>query len=145
MAETVDKSSGRIEVMEMLNRRISRVKSTPASGALNMPATAPAAPHPRRMVMFLYDSPVFLAILEPMAAPVYTIGASAPTDPPKPMVTELATRDDHMLCGFILDSFLDTASSTFVTPCPMLSLMTYLTKSIASSIPIPGYMRYRKL
>ena len=138
VADTVDISSGRMEVIEMLNRSISKVKSTPAKGALKMPATAPAAPQPKRMVMFLYDRPIFLAMFEPMAAPVYTIGASAPTEPPKPMVTELARMDDHMLCGRILDSFFDTARSTFVTPCPILSLMTYLTKSIASSIPMPG-------
>ena len=86
-----------MEVIEILNRSISRVKSTPASGALNIPATAPAAPQPRRMVMFLYDSPMNLATLDPMAAPVYTIGASAPTDPPKPIVTEEATTEDHIL------------------------------------------------
>ena len=116
VAEIVDSSNGRIEVIEMLKSRISSVKSTPASGALKIPATAPAAPHPRRRVMFLYDKPIFLPMLEPIAAPVYTIGASAPTEPPKPMVTELATRDDHMLCGLILDSFFETASKTFVTP-----------------------------
>ena len=32
--------------------------------------------------------------------PVSTIGASAPTDPPKPMVKVLATMDDHVLCVF---------------------------------------------
>ena len=36
----------------------------------------------------------------PMAAPVHTMGPSAPTEPPKPMVTELASRDVYMLCRF---------------------------------------------
>ena len=124
VAEIVESNSGRIELMEILNRRISNVKSTPARGALNMPATAPAAPQPKRIVIFLYDSPIYLATFEPMAAPVYTIGASAPTEPPKPMVTDEASIDDHMLWGRILDSFLDTARSTLVTPCPILSLIT---------------------
>ena len=53
VADTVESSKGIIEVIEMLNIRISRVKSTPARGALNMPATAPAAPQPRSMVMLL--------------------------------------------------------------------------------------------
>ena len=53
VADTVENSSGIMEVMEMLNSRISNVNRTPASGALNMPATAPAAPQPRSMVMFL--------------------------------------------------------------------------------------------
>ena len=51
-----------------------------------------------------------------MAAPVYTIGASAPTEPPNPMVRELVTMEDHMLCGLIFDSFFETATSTLVTP-----------------------------
>ena len=51
VADTVEMSNGRIDDMEILKRRISRVKRTPASGALKMPATAPAAPQPRRMVM----------------------------------------------------------------------------------------------
>ena len=33
VAEIVESNRGRIELMEMLKRRISRVKSTPASGA----------------------------------------------------------------------------------------------------------------
>ena len=41
---------------------------------------------------------------------------SAPTDPPNPIVTEEARIDDHMLCGRIFDSFLDTACRTLVTP-----------------------------
>lgn len=41
------------DVIEILKRRISNVKRTPANGALKIPATAPAAPHPRRIVMFL--------------------------------------------------------------------------------------------
>ena len=35
--------------------------------------------------------------LLPMAAPVNTIGPSAPTDPPKPMVTDEAMSDEYML------------------------------------------------
>ena len=109
VAEMVERRRGRIELMEILNRRISRVKRTPARGALNMPATAPAAPHPRRIVIFLYDRFMYLATFEPIAAPVYTIGASAPTDPPNPIVTDEASIEDHMLWGLILDSFLETA------------------------------------
>ena len=35
-----------------------------------------------------------------MEAPVSTMGASAPTEPPKPMVNELATIDEYVLCDF---------------------------------------------
>src|SRR5574344_1086367 len=100
---------------------------------------APAAPQPKRMVMFLYESPNILAILDPIAAPVYTIGASAPTDPPNPIVTELVAIDDHTLWLFIFDSFLETAKRIFVTPCPMFSFITYFNNSSDNNIPTPGY------
>ena len=64
-----------------------------------------------------------LAKLEPMAAPVRTIGASAPTEPPNPIVTALVAIDDHMLWGLIRDSFFETATRTRVTPWPMSSRM----------------------
>ena len=75
----------------------SRVKTSPAIGALKMPAMAALAPQPTNMII------VFLFILNicpkllPMAEPVSTIGASAPTDPPKPMVIPDATTDDQQL------------------------------------------------
>ena len=116
VADIVERSNGSIDDMEMLKSRISSVKSTPARGALKIPATAPAAPQPKSMVIFLYDRPMYRATFDPMAAPVYTIGASAPTDPPNPMVTDDAAMDDHILCGRIFDSFFDTATSTLVTP-----------------------------
>ncbi len=53
VAETVAISSGIMLVIEILNRSISNTKRTPARGALNMPATAAAAPQPKRMVMLL--------------------------------------------------------------------------------------------
>jgi hypothetical protein len=58
VAEIVESSNGRIDVIEILKSRISRVKRTPARGALKIPATAPAAPQPRRIVIFLYDRPI---------------------------------------------------------------------------------------
>ena len=42
VADTVDSSSGIIEVIEMLKRRISSTKRTPARGALNIPGDRPA-------------------------------------------------------------------------------------------------------
>ncbi len=66
------------------------------------------------------------------------MGASAPTDPPKPMVRALVRSEDQTLWRLILDSFLDTAWSTLVTPWPILSRTRYLTMSRLSSIPAPG-------
>ena len=46
-------TKGNIDVIDILKSNISNVKSTPARGDLNIPATAPAAPHHKSMVIFL--------------------------------------------------------------------------------------------
>ena len=68
----------------------SRVKSIPAMGARNTPAIPAAAPHPTNIMRILGDRRKACPMFDPMALPVKTIGPSAPTDPPKPMVTEEA-------------------------------------------------------
>eukprot|EP00975_Prorocentrum_lima_P010833 2302454-Prorocentrum_lima.AAC.1 len=60
-----------------------------------MPATAPAAPHPTNNISVRCSILNKLPRLEPIAEPVSTIGASAPTEPPNPIVMELAIMDDH--------------------------------------------------
>ena len=75
------------------------VNTSPAMGALKIPATAPAAPHPTSNIIVRPSTLNSLPKLEPMADPVSTIGASAPTEPPKPMVMELAMTDEYMLWG----------------------------------------------
>ena len=52
VAEMVEISSGSMDDRDRLNSSISIVNSTPASGALKMPAMAPAAPQPSRTVMW---------------------------------------------------------------------------------------------
>ena len=75
----------------------SMVNTNPAIGALNMPAMAAAAPHPTSsisvLLFILNFCPRLLAILEPVS----TIGASAPTEPPKPIVIADAMTDDQQL------------------------------------------------
>ena len=75
----------------------SMVNTSPAIGALKMPAIAAAAPHPTSSISVLLlrrnSCPRLLAMLEP----VNTIGASAPTEPPKPMVMAEAMTDDQQL------------------------------------------------
>ena len=44
-----------------------------------------------------------------MAEPVSTMGASAPTDPPKPMVMAEAMTDDQQLWDFSRDLFDEMA------------------------------------
>ena len=64
----------------------SSVNTNPAIGALKMPAMAPAAPHPTSVMSVLLSRWNIFPRLLPIAEPVRTIGASAPTEPPKPMV-----------------------------------------------------------
>ena len=66
----VEINSGSIDDREMLKSRISIVNSTPARGALKMPAMAPAAPQPSRTVILRYESPDQRPRLLPIAAPV---------------------------------------------------------------------------
>ncbi|MPM89749.1 hypothetical protein SDC9_136861 [bioreactor metagenome] len=74
------------------------VKTSPAIGALKIPDMAPAAPHPTSNINVRCSILKRLPKLEPIADPVKTIGASAPTEPPKPIVIALAIVDDQILC-----------------------------------------------
>ena len=65
-----------------------------------MPATPAAAPLPTSIIRICGDRRKRLPRFDPIAAPVLTIGPSAPTEPPKPMVMELATTDEYVLCSF---------------------------------------------
>ena len=123
----------------------STTKTKPAMGALKIPAIAPAAPHPTRSISWRCSSLKSRPVLLPMAAPVITIGDSAPTDPPKPIVIELARSDDHVLCGLIRLLRCDIAPSTFVTPWLMSSRMNSLTTPAVSRTPIGGRIRYHTL
>ncbi len=87
----------------------SRVKSMPAIGALKMPAIPAAAPQPTSIISIRGDIRNTRPRLEPMAAPVNTIGPSAPTEPPKPIVTELASTDEYILWRFNRLFFCDIA------------------------------------
>ena len=76
-----------------------------------------------------------------MAEPVRTIGASAPTDPPNPMVIADAMTDDQQLCAFSRLRFVDMAYSTRVIPWEMLSLTIYFINNDVSHIPMIGNTR----
>ena len=91
-------------------------------GALKMPAIAPAAPQPTSVISVLLSMRNNLPRFDPMAEPVSTIGASAPTEPPKPIVMAEAITEDQVLCAFILERFDEIAYKILVMPCDMLSL-----------------------
>ena len=64
----------------------SKVNTNPAIGALKMPAMAADAPQPMSSISVWLSNLNICPRLLPMAEPVSTMGASAPTEPPKPMV-----------------------------------------------------------
>ena len=66
-------------------------------GALKIPAIAADAPQPTRSISIRLSMLKSCPSFEPIAEPVSTIGASAPTEPPKPMVIAEATNDDQQL------------------------------------------------
>ena len=99
-AVMLETSKGMSEAIVRSIISTSRVKTTPAIGALNIPAIAPLAPAPRRTIMDLWSSLKNCPRFDPMAEPVNTIADSAPTDPPKPIVIPLAMRLDQQLCFF---------------------------------------------
>ena len=102
MAVTDAMRRGTIDVIVRSISNTSITKATPAIGALKMPPTAPAAPQPTRSISVRWSSLKNCPRLEPMAEPVKTIGASAPTEPPKPMVILDATIEDQQLWSFII-------------------------------------------
>ena len=91
-------------------------KTRPAIGALKMPATAPAAPQPTNTINCFPLSRKRCPRLLPIALPVSTMGASAPTLPPKPIVRALATTEDHVLCRLMILCLRAIAKRIFVTP-----------------------------
>lgn len=65
----------------------SNAKTIPAIGLLKIAAIPLAAPQARSKVVSLYDSLRSRPVLDPIALPVATIGASRPTEPPIATVT----------------------------------------------------------
>ena len=102
-AVTDEMSSGATDVIVRSIISTSSVKTRPAIGAWKMPPIAPAAPQPIMSIIVFWSKRKSLARLEPIAAPVRTIGASAPTEPPKPMVILEPTMEVHMLWSLMMD------------------------------------------
>ena len=96
-AVTDETSKGNNEPILRSNINTSSTNTRPAMGALNIPAMAPAAPQPtsstRVRCSILNIRPTF----EPIAEPVRTIGDSAPTEPPIPIVMALAITEEYIL------------------------------------------------
>ena len=115
-AVTAEISRGSKEDMVKSIISTSKVNTSPAIGALKIPAMAPAAPQPTSSINVRCSILNTLPRLEPIAEPVSTIGASAPTDPPNPMVMALAIVDDQILCRLIRPCLREMAYKILVTP-----------------------------
>ena len=144
-AVTLAMSIGRSEAIVRSIINTSSVNTSPAIGALKIPAMAAAAPHPTSSISVWLSILNSLPRLLPIAEPVSTIGASAPTLPPHPMVMAEAITELQQLWALSLFFLLLMAYRMRVIPWLMLSLTMYLTNSDVRKIPITGYMRYSQL
>ena len=103
VAVTDEINKGATEVIVKSIISTSKVKTNPAIGALKIPPIAPAAPQPIMSIIVFWSKRKALAKLLPIAAPVSTIGASAPTEPPKPIVSPEPAIELHILWPLIID------------------------------------------
>ena len=142
-AVTAEISRGSKEDMVKSIISTSKVNTSPAIGALKIPAMAPAAPQPTSSINVRCSILNTLPRLEPIAEPVSTIGASAPTDPPNPMVMALAIVDDQILCRLIRPCLREMAYRILVTPWLISSFTILRTNQPARKIPTTGYTKYK--
>jgi len=75
----------------------SSTKTIPVIGALKIADIAAAEAAPRSRIVLIYGKLNNCAILEPIPAPVDTVGPSNPTEPPKPTVRELVRIEEYKL------------------------------------------------
>ena len=87
-------SRGKMALPVRSSMSTSKVKTMAAMGALKMAAMAAVDPHASNRVVCFGLRWKKRAKFEPMAEPVSTIGASRPTDPPKPTVMALDTMEE---------------------------------------------------
>ena len=94
IAVIAEMRSGKAVEMVKSSINTSIANTTPAMGALNMAATAAVAPHATKVMVLLAFKWNSLPNCEPIADPVRVIGASKPTEPPKPTVNVLETTEE---------------------------------------------------
>ena len=113
-----------ILIEEVLVALIKMANTMAMIGALKMAATAAVEPQASKSVVLLALRLNNRATLEPIAEPVNTIGASSPTEPPKPTVSVLATIEEYILWRRNLPSLLKIDFNRIQTPCRIWSLIT---------------------
>jgi len=93
MAETDAISKGIMETRVRSKLKISIAKIIAATGALNKEDIAPAAAQPISNVRVAWFILNIRDKLELNDAPVATVGASSPTEPPKPTVSGAVNKE----------------------------------------------------
>lgn len=139
----VDISRGMKRGMVISVSNTSIANMTPAIGQLKTAAIPEAAPQARSSTLSLSPKPSCVAMFDPMAEPVMTIGASKPALPPKPTVIPLV-----IMCEYIL--FLSTRPDLrtiekrmLPSPFSIFPLKKILTTITVSRIPMTGNRKYQ--
>ena len=102
-------------------RMSSRLKNTPAIGALNVAEMPADAPHATSSRTRRSETVARRPTTDPSAEPICTIGPSRPTEPPHPMHSAEASDFTTPTAGSIRPPRRATAAMTSGTPCPPAS------------------------
>ena len=144
MEVAVDMSRGMNRGMVISVSNTSIAKITPAMGQLKTAAIPDAAPHARSKTRSLSPNPSRVAMLEPMAEPVMTMGASSPALPPNPIVIPLVTMCEYILFFSTRPDRRTMEKRMLPRPFSIIPLKNTLTTNTVSRIPMTGNNRYHK-
>src|SRR5690606_9645802 len=109
MAEMDANNSGNKDDMVKSKLKTTIAKTIAAIGALKIEDMAPAAAHPINKFLVVWFMWNILEILDPIAAPVATVGPSSPTEPPKPTVRGAVKMEPNIWYCFMIPLRLDMA------------------------------------
>jgi len=138
LADTAEKTMVLTAATVYSPRRTSNANMTPAMGALNVAATPAAAPEPTNARIRVWLSLKRCPTTEPMAAPIWTMGPSRPTEPPEPMVIAEPTALTSITMGRMRPPRTAMAVITSGTPWPLASGARKCTRGPTMSPPMTG-------
>ncbi len=112
-------------------------------GALKTAAMPPAVPHPTRVFIISPERRRNWPTLDPIAAPIWAIGASLPTDPPEPSVAAAVKVRIRVVLGLISPPFRVIASIASGTPSPFASSGKSFMRGAMRRPPRTGMIKMR--
>ena len=139
VAEASSSGTSAPKVRSRLNT--SRVKTKAAIGVPKMLPRAPAVAQEIRRIRCLKPRRSQRARLEPMAAPVPTVGPSRPTEPPNPTVKAEPTKLVYMADRGIIPPSLAMAPRAIGIPSFMRHFRL-CRRTMTMLIPIKGKRKY---